>query len=92
MRKADNVKANRGFFCVNSIHTSFVNQKLINKTYPEKWGTLCAIFCQKRTISSTGGIFFLNNQKSTSKVKTVGVICIIGVPYMKYQFPLENLL
>lgn len=81
MRKAVNVKANRGFFCVNSIHTSFVNPKLINTTYPEKWGTLCAIFCQKRTISSTGGIFFINEQKLKSNSMHISEMYICTCMY-----------
>lgn len=94
-RKAVNVRANRVFFCVNSIRP-FVNPELKNTTYPEIWGTRYAEKGLKQLVFYTKLIQHQNpskmhtsdimynwseNQK-LSILKTVGgVICTIEVPF-----------
>lgn len=44
-KRTVNMRADRVFFCVNSVHNRFVIPELIN-TYPEKWGTPYVILCK----------------------------------------------
>lgn len=68
-RKVVNATANRYYFCVNSVHNLFVDPELMNTTYPEILGTLCAIFLPK--ISEVQQLFLFPNKLSEIKLLAI---------------------